>query len=399
MNLLSDFKSFIFILLGFSIPISVGFTNVLIILFLVLWIIEGRFFEKFFSFKSSNWMCSLVVLVFIYLLSFFHSDNHDDSLYVFKRLALLLFFIPLVTSKFSQLTFKYAVLAFLLTNLLSAILAIGINYDIIQPIKDISSNNYSPISAFLSYNYHNILLSFSSLLSFSVFTKSKSKYSFIYLILIVIYAASIFSEAGRAGQLTFVVFFIVYAFYFLIKRIFYSISILIFLIIITFSSYKNSEIFKQRVDNLSQVVQNNGVIKSEKSSKKNIRYIFLDESIDLILKNPFLGYGIGSFSSVFIQNTTSDHLLIYPNYDHKTPHNNYLYVFFELGFFGFFIFILIFYFQIKDLITLRLFKFERALLPLFMVFLMLFDSYLFIFTITVFYMFMYTIYSGYKIED
>jgi len=254
MNLLSDLKSLIFILLGFSIPVSVGFTHVLIILFLVLWIIEGRFFEKFFSFKSSNWMCSLVVLVFIYLLSFFHGDNHDDSLYVFKRLALLLFFIPLVTSKFSQLTFKYAVLVFLLTNFLSAILAIGINYDIIQPIKEISSNNYSPISAFLSYNYHNILLSFSSLLSFSIFTKSKSKYSFIYLILIVIYAASIFSEAGRAGQLTFVIFFILYAFYFLNKKIFYSISILSFLIIIIFSSYKNSKIFKQGFDNLSLVV-------------------------------------------------------------------------------------------------------------------------------------------------
>lgn len=397
MKFLYDLKNLIFILLGFSIPVSVAFTNALIIVFIFVWLVEGDFLKKFTYLKSLNWVRSLIALVFCYFIALLYGEYHEDSTYVIQRISLLLFFIPLASSKFEQSTYRYAILTFLLTNLLAALFSIAINNDIINPIYDyiLIISNDSSISAFLKYNYHNILLSFSSLLAFSLFTKSQSKYSSLYLVLIIIYSLSIFSEAGRAGQLTFNLFFIFYMIYFLNKKVLYSVAIICFLITINLSSYKNSGVYKHRVDSLKHIVENNGQKKNPKSIEKDIRYLFAGESLKLIKQKLIFGYGTGSFSSVFRENVLS-------NYDfikHKTPHNNFLYILFEIGLLGLIVFLSLFYFQVKYLIKNCSNVIHIIFLPAFYLFLMLFDSYLFVFTITIFYIFMFTIYSGYKIND
>ena len=384
MNRISNLKNFFFILLGFSIPISVAFTNILIVVYSLTWIFEGDFPKKIKEIKSVKWISSLLLLISFYFLGMLYGDMHNDYSYVIKRVLLLLFFIPIVISELKPKTYILALHAFLISNLTSAIVAVGINYDFINPIFDNSA-----ITAFLKYNYHNILLSFSALLSFLMFLKSKSKYSFLYIVLILIYSFSIFNEAGRAGQLTFNVFFICYAIFLLRSQFKFSILIILFLIIINFFSYKNSSIFKHRVDHLTHIVQNDGQKKNKNSVEKDIRYLFTKTGLELIRKKPIFGYGTGSFSSVFKLETETS----YDLNKHKTPHNNYLYILFELGFIGLIFFLSIFYFQIKELLNKDLINTEKILLPLFMLFLMLFDSYMFIFSITLFYIFMYKIFT------
>ena len=391
MNLLNNLKNIVFVLLAFTIPVSVAFTNVLLVVFLIVWLLEGDFIRKIHVFKSNTWLWSVLVLTIMYFLGLMYGHNHNDANYVLQRVSLLLMFIVFTTAEIRQKSYHYALTLFLFTNLISATVSILINNEIIEPtssyIPIISSEN--SISAFLKYNYHNILLSFSSLLSFMLFHLSKNKYSFLYLLAIPIFCLSIFSEAGRAGQLTINVFMFFYAIYFLRSKIKYSISIFFFLILVNYFSYNNSTVFKYRVDQLNHVVQNNGEKKNPKAKEKDIRYLFLNESLSLIKERPFFGHGSGSFSSILISNTNSS----YDFEKHKTPHNNFLYVFFELGIFGFLIFLSIFYYQIKSILKNSNMKIHSIILPLFYLFLMLFDSYLFIFTITVMYMFMYKIFS------
>ena len=387
MNRISNLKNFFFILLGFSIPISVAFTNILIVAYSLTWIFEGDFPKKIKEIKSVKWISSLLLLISFYFLGMLYGYMHNDYIYVIKRVLLLLFFIPIVISELKPKTYILALHAFLISNLTSAIVAVGINYDFINPIFDNSA-----ITAFLTYNYHNILLSFSALLSFLMFLKSKSKYSFLYIVLILIYSFSIFNEAGRAGQLTFNVFFVCYAIFLLRSQFKFTILIILFLIIINFFSYKNSSIFKHRVDHLTHIVQNDGQKKNKNSVEKDIRYLFTKTGLELIRKKPIFGYGTGSFSSVFKLETETS----YDLNKHKTPHNNYLYILFELGFIGLLFFLSIFYFQIKELLNKDLLNTEKILLPSFMLFLMLFDSYMFIFSITLFYIFMYKIFTQLK---
>ena len=63
MNRISDLKNFFFILLGFSIPISVAFTNILIVVYSLTWIFEGDFSKKIKKFKSIKWIKSLLLLI------------------------------------------------------------------------------------------------------------------------------------------------------------------------------------------------------------------------------------------------------------------------------------------------------------------------------------------------
>ena len=345
MNRISELKNFFFILLAVSIPTSVALTNIIIGIFTFLWIIEGGFVQKIKIIKSTKWVYSLLILIILYLVCLLYGEYHTDYQYVIKRVLLLLFFIPIITSHFNQLTIRYSVHIFLFINLIAAIFAVSINHDLISPLFE----HNTPISAFILYNYHNILLSFSSLLSFIFFTKSKSKYAFLYLISIVIFSISIFTEAGRAGQLTFNVFFLLFALYFFSKRKVYSIVIISYLIALNLISYNTSHIYKHRVKNLTHIVQNDGELKNSKNQKIDNRYLFVKTSIDLIPKKIFFGYGTGSFSSNFLNN--NDNVLEYPNFEHKTPHNNYLYVLFELGLLGLILFLSIFYFQIKEILN------------------------------------------------
>ena len=52
MNRISDLKNFFFILLGLSIPTSVAFTNILIVVYSLTWIFEGDFSKKIKEIKS-----------------------------------------------------------------------------------------------------------------------------------------------------------------------------------------------------------------------------------------------------------------------------------------------------------------------------------------------------------
>ena len=78
-----------------------------------------------------------------------------------------------------------------------------------------------------------------------------------------------------------------------------------------------------------------------------------------------------------------------------TPHNNYLFILYELGLIGLFLLVLIFYYKIKSLIF-RKSKYHTILLPISFLFLMTIDSYLYIFSILVMYIYMYTLFINYK---
>ena len=385
MKIISNLQSLTFVLLALAIPLSVAVTNILIVFFVVLWIFEGDFKRKFNKLKNTKWLLSILILALLYLLGLVSGEFHSDYTYVLKRVLLLLFFIPVITTSLSDSTYKTSIFLFLIANLISAITALLIYFEIISPLYSDNS-----ITAFLKYNYHNILLSFSALFSFLLFAKSKNKYSFVFLLLILIYTLSIFTEAGRAGQLTFNFFFFLFAIFYFKKKIKYSLLIISFLICVNLLSYSKSPIFKHRVDHLTHVVINDGERKNPKTKEKDIRYLFVKHGLELIYKKPIFGYGTGSFSDVFKKHTQTS----YDLKKHKTPHNNYLYVLFELGLIGLLVFLSIFFFQIKELYKNNMKNPEVLLLPFFLILLMFFDSYMFIFSITLFYIYMYKIFKN-----
>ena len=214
-RVVNKIQQVLFILLGITIPTSIAITNLVIGLLALCWIIEGDFKNKFKTIKASKWMLSIFALIALYGLGMLWGDNHLNAEWQFQRLALLLVFPILATIAISQLTIKRSVMAFLGTAFISALAAILINNKIIEPLGDYMYfiKDDWRISAFIKYNYHNVLLALSSILSLYILIEKKTKYNYLLMIFIAVYALSIFTERGRAGQVIFnlsALFYIIY---------------------------------------------------------------------------------------------------------------------------------------------------------------------------------------------
>ena len=381
------FSNHLFFLLGLFIPISVAITNIIIGLISFFWLIEGNFKLKYDTIKASKWMISLFLLIGIYILGNLWGTNHVHSAWQFQRLLLLLFFPILLTFKIDQKAIKNGLIAFLISTFISACLAILINCNVIYPLSEylfFLSENHT-ISAFLKYNYHNLLLTFSCLICIYLVVEKKTKNKKTLLFFISIYILSIFTESGRAGQLLFNFLSISYIFYYAKKHSYKWYLLLFILVIFQVGIYKTTTVFKNRFDTVLSVVTNKGLHLNH--NKKDVRYIFFNETLKKIHKNPVLGYGSGSFGTIFKNEVKA-------GYDfslHKTPHNQYLYVWFEIGITGLFLLLMMFFFQIKEMYNKKD-GFHRSLLPISFMLLMLIDSYLFIFTIMIGYIFLYKIF-------
>lgn len=292
-----------------------------------------------------------------------------------------------------QKTIKIAIFSFLGTAFISGLTAIAINNNIILPLGnylsfiEISWRN----SAFIAYNYHNVILSLATTLSLYLLIERKSKYPYLLFFFIVVYAFSIFTERGRAGQVIFNLVSIFYIIYYNRRNLFRLFALLALLFSFQFVIYKSTNVYKDRFDVVSNIIRNNGDI--DKGNIKDIRYVFVKEALNRILEKPIFGYGTGSFGTILKEQVKSEYI-----FDIKTtPHNQYLYIWFELGIIGLVLLLLIFYYQLKELF-IKKDGIHRMLLPLSFMFLMLIDSYLFIFILTICYIFLYTIYSRYQEE-
>ena len=390
-------QQFLFILLGLFIPTSIAITNLIICLLALCWLLERNFKAKFSIIISSKWILAIFALLVLYALGMLWGNNHLNADWQFQRLALLLVFPVLMTMKLQQKTIKRAVFAFLGTAFISALAAIAINNSIIYPLGDYFSliDSSSRNSAFITYNYHNIVLALATTLSFYLMIEKKSKYTELLLLVIIIYSISIFTERGRAGQVLFNLSALFYIIYYNKKNLLRLFAFIFLLFSFQFFIYQSTTVYKNRFDSLSNVIQNNG--NGGEGKPKDIRYVFIKESLSRILEKPIFGHGTGSFGTIFNDEVDSLHLYNLPIAPRGTPHNQYLYVWFELGILGLILLLLIFYHQLKELFRKKDGT-HRVLLPLSFMFLMLVDSYLFIFVLTICYMFLYTIYSRYQNE-
>ena len=379
-SILNNIRNMLFILLGFTFPLSISISSILIILLAILLLFQEDIRGKIKKVISSKWMISILALLFLYYISPLFFGLFTDTSWVLKRMSLLLILPILYSFSFSQKTINLSVFAFLSSMFLSSVIALADNYEIIQFTKNWTW------SAFLQYTEHNVFLAIALLLSF--YTLFRVKLSLfnrnIFLVFILTFLFSLFTEGGKAGQLVFIISIILFfIFHFKDKRtlMFFSVlSIFIFSVVI----YHSSTIVKKRFTH---------EIKSIRSAEPSFRNNLFIYSVYLIQENPIIGYGTGSFTDVFKEVNKSTKRTV--DYNHKTPHNNYLYIWFELGIIGLIVFMFIFYFQIKELLQKKdaLFRF---LFPLMYLIIMLADSYFFSHNTLIMYLFLSVITLQYQ---
>ena len=396
-------------LLGFVFPLSVFLSNIFVVLLAVLILLECNFSGKIQKINSSKWMLSILILWAMYIIYWSIFGSFTDTFWLIKRISLLLLLPIFYSSIFSEKTIQKSVFAFLISMFLSSVIAISENFEIIN------LNPYWKNAAFLKYTDHNVFLAASLIISvYFVFRDSKQIFSrklrrsfilcyffpfllfyflfkgkeqiYRYLVLTFIpfYQFSLFTEGGKSGQLVFLFLGILFLIFLFKKK--WKLLLLSLISVFVFSAivYNTSDIVKNRFNyEAKNILQN----------RKSDRNILLKETIILIKKNPILGYGTGSFTDEF--GSVNEETQKVVSNQHKTTHNNYLYVWFELGILGLIVFLSIFYFQIKELIK-KVDGIFIILFPIMFLIIMFTDSYLFSQNTLVLYLFLSVITINYQ---
>ena len=389
-------KGIALITLAFFAPISIFLTDLAVFSLAILWLFDGQFISKWNKIKSSPWMLSLLALLFLYVVGMLWGTNHQFAEWVFQKSALLLLLPILYTLNFNQKDIKYSLFAFLSATTLSAFIANLINLGWMNHLF-----KYSPFfaknwhyPAFMTYTDHNVFLAFSLLITFFLLYNnfSNKKLRIVLIFISILFLLSLYTENGRSGQLACILIFLSFSILtFWQKKSLIFVSILS-LVLINLTAYFLSPHFKNRIDSirvqLSQLEKN-------KLNSLNTRYYLFSYSYEKIKEKPLTGYGTGSFVKEF--SSISEHATKILAGVHRTPHNNYLFIWFELGLLGLMVLFSIFFFQLKAYKSLNQGYFRMIFPAVFMV-IMLTDTYLQNHNTAVLYCYLSFIFSAYSLE-
>ena len=380
-SLLVNFKHILLVILSLSIPLSIAFSNITLILLMVTVVSEGDLKNKIRKICSSKWMVSIIILILLYYFYWYVFGTYSDTLWILKRVSILWFLPVFYSTKFSYKITQKAVFAFLISMFISSVIAISENCGLVN----LNGDNWT-WSAFLKYTDHNVFLALSILILiyayFNITLSSFIKNIFIFFLLV--YLFSIFSEAGKTGQIALVLLIVVYIFQELRKNTKKLLLSLVLLFMSVYVIYNSSENLQKRFEK-----EINMVLNKESSN----RLLLLQHTVEMIKQKPFVGYGAGSFSDKFGAINEETNKIV--RYNHKTPHNNYLYIWMELGILGLVVLVSIFYFQIKELKTLKGGSI-MVLLPIMYLLIMFTDSYFLSFNTLVLYIYLSVIIVNYQ---
>ena len=376
-----NFKHILLVILSLSIPLSIAVSNVTLILLTITIVLEGDLKNKIRKICSSKWMVSIITLIMLYYLYWLIFGTYSDTLWILKRVSILWFLPVFYSTKFSYKTTQKAVFVFLISMFISSVIAISENYGFIN----LNGDNWT-WAAFLKYTDHNVFLALSILILIYAYYKVNlsSLIKNIFVFFLFVYSFSIFSEAGKTGQIALVLLIVVYIFQELRKNIKKLILSLSLLFMSVYLIYNSSENLQKRFEK-----EINMVLNKESSN----RLLLLQHSLEIIKQKPFVGYGAGSFSDKFGAINEETKKIV--RYNHKTPHNNYLYIWVELGIFGLVALVSIFYFQIRELKTLNGGSI-MVLLPIMYLLIMFTDSYFLSFNTLVLYIYLSVIIVNYQ---
>ena len=367
-------KGILLISLAFCLPISIFVTDVLVFALILLWLVERNFSVKWQKIKGSKWMLSIVVLFTVYLFGMQWGTNHSNGSWILQKSAILLLLPILYSFDFSDKQIKHSLYAFVFSMTLSSVVALLINLKWIKHLfkySDIFTKSWNN-PAFMPYTDHNVFLAFTILLCFIyVLYSSKDKRQFLPIILVVIVCTlSLFTEKGRAGQIAFLIgatIFLTISFWNKKMRGFISLLSIVSIVLL---SYNFSSTFNQRI---KSSLAHSQQLDEESTNSLNTRYYLFKYALDKVKERPIMGFGTGSFVKEF--SSISEHASKILEEDlHKTPHNNYLFILFELGLIGLLSFISIFYFQIREVYKKPLGKI-RIIMPIMFLVIMMFDTY------------------------
>ena len=349
-NKIEDIGIYLIPLAFFFILISTALSNVFVALAVfasAFKIIKNKKYYIIFSEKIFIYSFLLFALLFT---SYFYTIGSNEDFYTVIKKYIKFLYIPIIFYYIKYYCNKKKVLKYFIHGTTITLILSYLKYfeifdfnslyyflesTNIAYVKDNIVNN--SITVFHNYIIHGVILSFFSFVTF-LLARKESDNLYYYLLSALSFINIIFLNDSRTAYLIilFLVILLVYKSIFP-RKIFIYIVPLILLLFITFgSAFDNiSNRFAQLSSDM-EISENENYV-----SSLGLRYLWLDNGINNILKNPFLGSGAGSFSKTMSQYLIQKKLLP----EHKiaitnNTHNEFVSISSQIGLIGLLLYLL-----------------------------------------------------------
>lgn len=362
---------YLLIAFAFALPISVGLTNLLIGLIVLLWLFEGNFKTKYDTIIHHPLAVWILLFLAAHLIGLLWSEDLKWGSNILKKEAKLLL-VPIFLTIIQPKYFKNYLLAFIVAISFSELVSYGIWLEWIPPTS--SCDPYSP-TPFMSH------ISYSPFLAFTIYlllhellfdAKLSERQKWIAIFFTISMTFNLFISGGRAGQVGFFTLITLIIFQFFHRNLFKAAALVTAILPIVFiSMYSLSSSFHSRID-----MAINEINTYDQTAKTSVgqRITFVKNTLPIILEHPLLGVGTGDFRLAYTTvNEQNSPLISVPD----QPHNMYLLVLSQLGIFGLIPFLMIFITQLRiSMKKISPYYRLQAALPLLFIVIMLSDSYL-----------------------
>lgn len=329
-----DFLSKIFLIATAAmIPVSVGATNIFILMTVVLSLCAEQSWVKLRKSWDSPVVKASLLLFLVCAISVIYTENSWSTAFHGLHKYAKLLYIPLLFPLFSEEKWRTRVLnAFIIAMLLT----LALSY--MKWLGWISiGKTLAPDTIFKNHIETSFFLSFIAFLfAHKIVEVQKQKWLYVAGFSLLTFNLFFINE-GRTGYLIFIILMSLFAWQrFRWKGI---LAALVTLPLILFSIYSFSGIFKSKIN-----IINNNLEKYEQQeldgNSVGLRMEFAKNSLQLIKQHPFLGYGVGAFHNEYTKNYGNPPGFLEGLGD---PHNEYLMVITQIGLLGFALLLLLFY--------------------------------------------------------
>lgn len=362
---------YLLIAFAFALPISVAFTNLVMGLIILLWLIEGDFKAKYDTVIHHPLAIWIFLFIAAHLLGLLWSEDLKWGINILKKEAKL-FLIPIFLTIVQPRYFKTYLLTFIVAMSFSELVSYAIWLEWIPPTSSCDPHSPTPFMNHISYSPFLVFTIYLLLHELLFDRELSQRQKWIAVLFITTMTFNLFLSGGRAGQVGFFAVVTLIVFQYFHRNLFKAaVLVAIILPIVFMSMYSLSSSFHSRVD---MAINEINTLDQNANTSVGQRITYAKNTFPIILEHPLLGAGTGDFrlayTAVNEQNSPS---MSVPD----QPHNMYLLVLAQLGVFGLIPFLMIFSTQLRiSMKQISPYYRIQAALPLLFMVIMLSDSYL-----------------------
>ena len=382
-DFLATVRSFLFIAIGFSIPLSVAAVSIFFVLLFAVWLLDGNYYCKIESVRSNPVFVAITVFFILHLLGLYWLDA-PMPVDGFK--SWMVFLIPVLATAVDTKTARRGVYAFIVAMMISEswvylnILSNWKAYINLEPLSPIISGRFFISGDRISYNP---MLAFAiALLLTTILTGYYKSWRLAVAIgFLVTMVVNMFMTEGRAGHVAFIFVWVVLSVYFFRKRHLALAGMIGAVILIVALAFNYSPVFKHRIMQAQNdlIHYEDNILKAQNLNQPSAighRLHFTDRTLRQFLNEPWLGYGTGSFVHAYNKQVEKYPGKVLPT---TNPHNYHALILLQFGLVGFLIYSAIYATQLRLVRVMPVAYEYRALavlLPLFYILINFYDTYL-----------------------